>query len=34
MDFLDRIGQGQIIPVLAIVVGGLVGIVAIIAGSA
>jgi hypothetical protein len=32
MDFLDRIGQGQIIPVIAIVVGGLVGIVAIVSG--
>lgn len=32
MDFLDKIGQGQIIPVIAIVVGGIVGIVAIIAG--
>jgi hypothetical protein len=32
MDILDRIGQAQIIPVLAIAVGGLVGIVAIVAG--
>jgi len=32
MDFLDRIGQGQIIPVIAIIVGGLVGIVAIVSG--
>lgn len=32
MELIDRIGPGQIIPVIAIVVGGLVGIIAIISG--
>ena len=32
MDFLDKIGQGQIIPLVAIVAGAIVGIIAIVAG--
>lgn len=32
MDFLDKIGQGQIVPVLAITLGALVGAIAIISG--